>query len=76
MLMCHVCLQSICWRGSPAAQRQGPGGSGHVSELPTLVPVPWLRLGGAGGSAEEERAGDGGGGECREYRLTAESREG
>ena len=28
---------------------------GHVSQLPTLVTVQWVRLGRAGGSAEEER---------------------
>ncbi len=61
MLLCHLCLQSICCRSSSVAQRQGPAGRGHVSELRILVTVQWVRLGGAGGGAEEERAGEGGG---------------
>lgn len=63
MLLCHICLQSICSCSGPVAQRQRPGGRGHVSELPTLVTVQWVRLGAAAGSAEEERAVGGGGGE-------------
>lgn len=71
MLLCHICLQSICFRSSLAAQRQRPGGRGYLSELPTLVTVQWLRL----GSAEEARAADGVV-ECRGYWLTVKSREG
>lgn len=57
---CHICLQSICFHRGPDAPRQRPGARGRVSELPTLETVQWVRLGSAGGSADEERGREGG----------------
>lgn len=53
--LCHISLQSICYRCRLVAEKRRPGGRVYLTELPTLVTVQWLRL----GSAEEERAADG-----------------
>lgn len=55
VLLCHISLQSICYRCRLVAEKRRPGGRVYLTELPTLVTVQWLRL----GSAEEERATDG-----------------